>query len=133
MVQQAEGGDQLEVLREVQAELVAGGYVKAPPDAALAQKAATRARRVQRRGGGDQGGERGGCRDFRRYDSPSGFRVLVGRNSRQNDELSCRMAQPGEVWMHARWAAGWSVAGKAGRPAGSACTPLGVQPRREGL
>lgn len=84
--------------------------MKAPPDAALADKAATRAaskaRRTAKRGGGassDSGArESSGQRDFRRYQSPGGFVVLVGRNSRQNDELSCRLAQPGDVWMHAR-------------------------------
>jgi hypothetical protein len=96
-------------VQEVQAELVAGRYMKAPPDAALAGKAAAKARKTSQRaqkrsgGGGGNGSASGGSRDFRRYESPSGFAVLVGRNSRQNDELSNRMAQPGEVWMHARW------------------------------
>lgn len=56
--------------------------MKAPPDAALADKAAskaaTKARRAARRGsGGGGGGESSGQRDFRRYTSPSGFAVLV--------------------------------------------------------
>ena len=83
--------------------------MKAAPDAALAGKAAGKAaskeRKAQRRG--DKSGDRrgavaGGSRDFRRYESPSGFAVLVGRNSRQNDDLSMRLANPGDVWMHAR-------------------------------
>ena len=41
-------------------------------------------------------------RDYRRYQSPNGLVVLVGRNSRQNDELTMKVAQPGDVWMHAR-------------------------------
>ncbi|KAI3435649.1 hypothetical protein D9Q98_001707 [Chlorella vulgaris] len=109
MLQQLEGGAHLAALQEVQAELVAGRYMKAPPDAALAGKAAAKARKTSQRaqkrsggGGGGNGSASGGSRDFRRYESPSGFAVLVGRNSRQNDELSNRMAQPGEVWMHAR-------------------------------
>jgi predicted ribosome quality control (RQC) complex YloA/Tae2 family protein len=89
-----------------QAELVAGGCMKPPPDAALASKAATKARKAQRRAGGGSSSSTsstaGGSRDFRRYTSPSGFAVLIGRNSRQNDELSCKLAQGGDVWMHAR-------------------------------
>ncbi|KAL4435060.1 hypothetical protein ABPG77_003885 [Micractinium sp. CCAP 211/92] len=104
MLQQMEGGAHLAALQEVQADLVAGKYMKAPPDAALADKAAskaaTKARRAAKRGGG--GDEGAGQLDFRQYTSPSGFAVLVGRNSRQNDELTCRLAQPGDVWMHAR-------------------------------
>ncbi|KAL4458209.1 hypothetical protein ABPG75_013074 [Micractinium tetrahymenae] len=108
MLQQMEGGSHLEALQEVQADLIAGKYVKAPPDAALADKAASKAaskaRRAAKRGGSSGGGgsESAGGRDFRRYTSPGGFAVLVGRNSRQNEELTCRMAQPGDVWMHAR-------------------------------
>lgn len=30
------------------------------------------------------------------------LQVLIGRNNRQNDELSHRIAQPQDVWMHAR-------------------------------
>ena len=120
-----EAGDDLAALREVQADLVAGKYLKAPPDAALADKAASKAKKAQRRsgggGGGGSGAGSGGSQDFRRYESPSGFAVLLGRNSRQNDELTCRMAQPGDVWMHARWVGGrgvmqrwlgWSVGGR---------------------
>jgi predicted ribosome quality control (RQC) complex YloA/Tae2 family protein len=34
--------------------------------------------------------------------SPGGFEVLVGRSNRENDELSLRVASPGDVWLHAR-------------------------------
>ena len=104
---------------DLQADLVAGRYMKAPPDAALADKAASKARKAQRRSGGGAAAGGGASiagtqRDFRRYQSPSGFAVLVGRNSRQNDELTCRMAQPGDVWMHARSAAGTADSWLAG-------------------
>ena len=111
----------LAALREVQADLVAAGHMKAPPDAALASKSAAKARRAAKRGGGDGGGKRdvaGTGRDYRRYTSPGGLCVLVGRNSRQNDELSCRLAQPGDVWMHARGVPGAHVLLRV--PAGAA-------------
>ncbi|EFN54443.1 hypothetical protein CHLNCDRAFT_31860 [Chlorella variabilis] len=75
-----------------------------------------------RAGGGSSNAAAGGSRDFRRYDSPSGFAVLVGRNSRQNDELSCRLAQPGDVWMHARGVPGAHLVMRvpAGQAAGEA-------------
>lgn len=106
----------------LQADLVAGKYMKAPPDAALADKAVAKARKAQKRSGGSSNAAAGGSRDFRRYDSPSGFAVLVGRNSRQNDELSCRLAQPGDVWMHARGVPGAHLVMRvpAGQAAGEA-------------
>ena len=36
--------------------------------------------------------------------------VLVGRNNRQNDELSHRVANPDDLWMHVRGVPGrWGV------------------------
>lgn len=86
--------------------------MKAPPEAALADKAASKARKAAKRGAAS-GNTGGGAQDFRRYTSPSGFAVLVGRNSRQNDTLTMDLANPGDVWMHARWVgrAGWAHRG----------------------
>lgn len=38
--------------------------------------------------------------DGYRYRSPSGFEVLVGRNNRQNDELTFRVATEYDLWFH---------------------------------
>ena len=38
----------------------------------------------------------------RSFDSPGGFAVLVGRNARQNDELTFRRSHPQDLWLHAR-------------------------------
>ena len=88
-------------LSPAQSDLIAGKYMKAPPEAALADKAASKARKAARRSA-SSGNTGGGAQDFRRYTSPSGFAVLVGRNSRQNDTLTMDLANPGDVWMHAR-------------------------------
>ena len=34
--------------------------------------------------------------------SPDGFRVLIGRNNRQNDELTLRIASNGDMWFHTK-------------------------------
>ena len=34
--------------------------------------------------------------------SPDGYRVLVGRNNRQNDELTLRTASDGDMWFHTK-------------------------------
>lgn len=39
---------------------------------------------------------------FRRYDVGGGYQVWVGRNARQNDDLTFHHAQKYDLWMHAR-------------------------------
>ena len=103
MLQQLNGEDSVdaESLRQTEAELVAGGFLKAQESAVLAGKAAAKARRATKKGK-QSGGGSGDSEGFRKYTSPSGLSILVGRNSAQNDVLSTRMAQPRDVWMHAR-------------------------------
>lgn len=36
------------------------------------------------------------------YLSSDGIRILVGKNNRQNDHLTLRVAAPGDLWLHAR-------------------------------
>ena len=43
---------------------------------------------------------------FRRFHLPEGYEVWVGRNARQNDELTFRHAQKYDLWMHARGVSG---------------------------
>lgn len=43
---------------------------------------------------------------FRRYDLGGGYEVWVGRNARQNDDLTFHHAQKYDLWMHARGVAG---------------------------
>jgi predicted ribosome quality control (RQC) complex YloA/Tae2 family protein len=40
--------------------------------------------------------------NFYRYRTPSGFEVLIGRNNRQNDQLSFRVAGDYDLWFHAQ-------------------------------
>ncbi|KXZ49159.1 hypothetical protein GPECTOR_23g86 [Gonium pectorale] len=118
-------GADLTALREVQDELVAGKYMKPPPDAALAAKTAAKASKAAARSGrkgggggakGNGGGGKGGSAaaaaaaaasaggedgaSARRYTSPGGYTVLVGRNNKQNDRLSTQAEQgpAGEQW-----------------------------------
>jgi predicted ribosome quality control (RQC) complex YloA/Tae2 family protein len=37
---------------------------------------------------------------FRRYQTPSGYEVLIGRNNRQNDRLTFRIAGDYDLWFH---------------------------------
>jgi predicted ribosome quality control (RQC) complex YloA/Tae2 family protein len=113
MLGQLEGIEDLSALMEVELDLVAGGFIKPRPEAALAEKAASKAKKAQKKGGAS--GKRASASSssssssnnnnnegYRRYTSPSGHPILIGRNSRQNDELTMRLAKSGDVWMHAR-------------------------------
>jgi predicted ribosome quality control (RQC) complex YloA/Tae2 family protein len=40
--------------------------------------------------------------NFYRYQTPNGFEVLVGRNNRQNDQLTFRVAGDYDLWFHAQ-------------------------------
>lgn len=38
--------------------------------------------------------------EFHRYQTPSGFELLIGRNNRQNDQLAFRIAGDYDLWFH---------------------------------
>ena len=97
--------------------------MKAPPDAALAERAASKARKATKRARAAAPAASSG--GYRRYATPGGLAVLVGRNSRQNDELTTRLAQPGDVWMHARGVPGAHVLLRV--PAGQEAGPEDIQ------
>ena len=40
--------------------------------------------------------------NFHRFLTPSGFEVLIGRNNRQNDRLTFRLANDYDLWFHAQ-------------------------------
>ncbi|MGC8873383.1 MAG: Rqc2 family fibronectin-binding protein [Chloroflexia bacterium] len=48
------------------------------------------------------GGRRKTALPPRAFLTEDGFRVLVGRNARQNEELTFRRARPHDLWLHAR-------------------------------
>ena len=37
-----------------------------------------------------------------RYESPQGYRVLVGRNARDNDTVTFKLARSRDLWLHAQ-------------------------------
>jgi predicted ribosome quality control (RQC) complex YloA/Tae2 family protein len=55
----------------------------------------------------------------RRIDSREGYAILVGRNSRQNEQITFETAGPDDLWLHARGLPGAHVLIRcAGRPVG---------------
>ena len=71
----------LESLQEVQAELEEAKYLKVNPKNRPFRKAKT---------------------VFHGYLTPHGLKIWVGRNNRQNEELSFKVAAPSDLWFHAQ-------------------------------
>ncbi|MGB3510572.1 MAG: NFACT RNA binding domain-containing protein [Microcoleaceae cyanobacterium] len=71
--------EDLQTLKEIRDELIQQGYLKAPEHHHQDNKKDT---------------------EFYRYQTPSGFELLVGRNNRQNDLLSFRVAGDYDLWFH---------------------------------
>ena len=67
-------------LEEIRQELHAGGYVKAESGRRKMKQAKTAPMR---------------------FESTDGFPIYVGRNNRQNDELTFKMARKDDIWLHA--------------------------------
>ena len=88
---------------EIREELVRGGYIK-------------KSSKFQVPGSGNRSGSRSLKTQnsklntqFEEFTSPNGFRVLVGRNNLQNDELTHRTAGKRDIWFHVQKAPGSHV------------------------
>lgn len=51
----------------------------------------------------------GESRPFRRFTSPSGYEIWVGRNDAENDALTFRHGRPDDLWFHAKQVPGSHV------------------------
>jgi predicted ribosome quality control (RQC) complex YloA/Tae2 family protein len=107
--------DRRAVLQEVRLALEAKGWLAPWREAGLEAMGAAAGRRAAKREGGGGGGP-DGAPTFRRFTSPSGLAVLVGRSNRENDTLSLRVAAADDIWLHARGVPGAHVVLRA--PAG---------------
>ena len=67
-------------LNEIKTELASAGYIRIRGDRKIKQKSAAPLE----------------------FTSPDGFKVLVGRNNRQNDELTLRIADDSDMWFHTK-------------------------------
>lgn len=73
--------DDLTSLMEIRDELIHQGYIN-DPDQRYRHAASSQ------------------TTNFLRYQTPSGFDVLIGRNNRQNDQLTFRVAGDYDLWFH---------------------------------
>jgi len=75
--------DDLEALQEIREELIGQRYLEDPEY-------------------GRRGSAEVPSTNFHRYRTPNGFEVLIGRNNRQNDQLTFRLAGDYDLWFHAQ-------------------------------
>ena len=108
-VDAAAGEARTAVLQEVREALEARGWLPPWREAGLEVRGASLARKAAKRTGGAAASASSGAPRFRRFTSPSGLEVLVGRNNRDNDTLSLRVANPADTWLHARGVPGAHV------------------------
>ncbi|NPV29772.1 MAG: fibronectin/fibrinogen-binding protein [Firmicutes bacterium] len=87
----------LQELDEIRTELEEEGYLKAKNKKQVKGKGQTSKLRPQ----------------ILRFTSPDGFEILVGKNNRQNDYLTMRLAKDEDLWLHAKDTAGAHVVVKA--------------------
>ncbi len=80
--------EDLQTLQEIREELIQQGYLDAPEQ---------RSRDVR------------DVSEPYRYHTPSGFELLIGRNNRQNDQLTFRTAGDYDLWFHTQEIAGSHV------------------------
>lgn len=71
-------------LSQIRAELIAEGYLKP-------QKSEKNNRKPQKL-----------KPEFREFESSEGFKILVGRNNRQNDLLTLKTAAKNDIWLHTK-------------------------------
>ncbi|MBF2005607.1 MAG: NFACT family protein [Chlorogloeopsis fritschii C42_A2020_084] len=74
--------EDLQTLEEIREELIQQRYLEDPE--------------YRSRNGGET------SNNFYRYRTPGGFEVLIGRNNRQNDQLTFRVAGDYDLWFHAQ-------------------------------
>lgn len=75
--------EDLQALEEIREELIQQRYLE---DSGYRRRSSTEAAST----------------NFYRYRTPSGFEVLIGRNNRQNDQLTFRVANDYDLWFHAQ-------------------------------
>jgi predicted ribosome quality control (RQC) complex YloA/Tae2 family protein len=94
----------------VKAEVQAVGYMRGKP-AENKGKPKARGKNKQSKGG-KQAGPGGGVPLY--MQSKEGFTILIGKNSRQNEEVTFHQATGNDLWLHARGVPGAHVIIKAG-------------------
>lgn len=99
----AQGEAEIDSLRRELQSIEQGTWQPAPPRSPVSAPT----RRQDRSKASARADERRG--PFRRFISADGFTIFVGRNARENDELTFGLAKSDDLWLHARGTPGSHV------------------------
>lgn len=99
----AQGEAEIDTLRRELHSIEQGTWQPAPPQSPVSSPAKQQARSISN----DRPEERRG--PFRRFISSDGLPIFVGRNARENDELTFGLAKSDDLWLHARGTPGSHV------------------------
>lgn len=88
VLEELERAENEQELEEIRQELAAGGYVRQDPGRKRIKQAASKPMR---------------------FTSTDGYPIFVGRNNRQNDELTTKLAQKNDLWFHVQKQSGSHV------------------------
>jgi predicted ribosome quality control (RQC) complex YloA/Tae2 family protein len=102
-------------IQQVRAEVAEAGYLRRGKAALQRPAMGAKAGKKGQPGKGQPGQQRGteGGPPLRR-ELANGYVALVGKNSRQNEEVTFRLASPNDLWLHARGVPGAHVIVKSG-------------------
>jgi predicted ribosome quality control (RQC) complex YloA/Tae2 family protein len=106
-IAQAEGD--LHTLRQEMAAIEQGTWTAPLPSVTPARTATIPASRSQKESSKQRRGP------FRRFTSTDGLPIFVGRNARENDELTFGLAKSDDLWLHARGTPGSHVLVRLGK------------------
>lgn len=109
----------LQALEQIEKEMINNGLLKPSSADMLAAKTSSKGRK------GKQSVKKVAGEKYREFHSPTNLLVMIGRNSRQNDELTLRIAKSSDVWMHARGIPGAHVLLRV--PPGKECADEDLQ------
>ncbi|MEQ1793390.1 MAG: NFACT family protein [Nitrospira sp.] len=99
----AQGEAEIDALRRELQSIEQGTWQPAPPRSPVSAPA----KRQARSKASERPDERRG--PFRRFTSSDGLPIFVGRNARENDELTFGLAKSDDLWLHARGTPGSHV------------------------
>ncbi|HEX6778293.1 MAG TPA: NFACT RNA binding domain-containing protein, partial [Ktedonobacterales bacterium] len=98
----------------VRAEVVAAGYLRGKREKQDARRHAGKGGKGGKSGKGQKSSRQDAGGEPLRRQSADGFTLLIGKNSRQNEEVTFREAGSNDLWLHARGVPGAHVIIKSG-------------------
>ncbi len=98
---------------QVRGEVAAAGYLRGKRERQVGSQKGGKSK-TGKGAKGQKGGRQDGAGAVLRRQSEDGFLMLIGKNSRQNEEVTFREAGSNDLWLHARGVPGAHVIIKSG-------------------